>query len=196
MESFSSHEAARVLAKAQTYEEGLRQRTEGITQMVWGTVTSAMFVSYGFAAVLEASELVFSLLWMPWIALGSIITYALWRSAALVNQTAPFARLSRPLLRMVLLIAAISAIFAVKQPEGPTLALGMTGFVWAAMAAVNVFRGSQRGRFLWALCGLAMLAAAAALAFWDAPVETAGSVSILVPAVVPLATGLWQTLQD
>ena len=44
--------------------------------------------------------------------------------------------------------------------------------------------------------GLSMLVSAVALGLLDAPIEEAGTVAIVIPAVVPLITGLWQTLQD
>ena len=113
METLSHSDAARILSRASAYEGALRQRTEGITLMVWGIVTSALFVTYGFASLLDAAEAAYALLWLPWVALGTVTSAALWRSAALSSAEPIFHRPSGWLLRVVLLSLAIGIVFAV-----------------------------------------------------------------------------------
>lgn len=188
-------EAAATLARAAGYEDPLRQRTEGLILMVWGLVTSAMFVTYGLAGVLGAREWVFATLWLPWVAVGVVMSGTIWRTACLSRPERMLQAPSRPLLRVLGLSAAIGVVYAVAQPDGPTLPLGITGAAWVALGAANLFRDSQRGRLLWVASGAVLLAAAAALAAADAPVAVAGTAGIALPAVAAVGAGAWQALR-
>lgn len=195
MEHLSASDAAQALSRAATYEGALRQRTEGINLMLWGIVTSAVFVSYAFADVLGAGELTFSTLWLPWIALGTVASAAVWRSAALSAPKPMLGAPSRWLLRVVGLSLAMGGAFALLQPEGPNLPLAITGGAWVLLGATNLFRSSQYGRLLWATCGLVLLLASAALELTDARIEVAGTLAIALPAAAAVTSGAWQTFR-
>ena len=48
-ETLTPGEAARILTDTSRYEDNLVQRTEGLTAIIWGLVTPAIWTSYGFA---------------------------------------------------------------------------------------------------------------------------------------------------
>lgn len=195
-ESMTPHEAARVLARASTYEDALVQRTEGLTAMVWGICTSALFLTYGFGSVLGAPRWAYGLFWIPWVAAGMIFTLALWRSAALSRPAgAAFERPTRVIVRFLLVTLAFSAIFFFVRPDGPVVPLAIVGGVWTLMAMANVYQSSPRGRILWAATGMSLVVGAALLAAFRAPIEVSGLVSILLPGIIPMALGLYQTLR-
>lgn len=195
-DTLTPHEAARVVASASRYEDSLVQRTEGLTQMVWGLVTPAIFVTYAFAGLVHAPGWVFALLWAPWVAAGAAATMALWRSAALSRPGGmAFERPRGFLLRFLAVSAVFMGAFSLLQPDGTTVPLAVVGAVWTLMALLNVICASPLGRGLWAFCGTALLGTAALLAATGAPIEVSGTLSILVPGAVPLATGLYQTLR-
>lgn len=195
-ETLTPHEAARVLARASTYEDALVQRTEGLTQMVWGLCTSALFLTYGFGSLLDAPGWAYGLLWIPWIAAGMIFTLALWRSAALSHAGGGlFDRPQGIVVRFWIVTAVFSAIFLFLQPDGPVVPLAIVGGVWTLMAIANVYQASPLGRRLWAATGMSLVVGAALLAAFRAPIQVSGLVSIVLPGLVPMALGLYQTLR-
>lgn len=193
MDRLTASAAAQALARAATYEGALRQRTEGIVLILWGIVTSAMFVTYAFASQLGAIDLVYALLWAPWVALGTVASAAVWRSAALSTPEPVLRTPSRPLLRVLGLSLVMAILFAILQPDGPNIPLGITGAIWIALGATNLFRDSQQGRLLWAVAGLLLLVVAAALELTGARIEVAGTVALVLPAAAAATAGTWQT---
>jgi hypothetical protein len=188
--------AADALAAASRYESPLRQRTEGIVLMVWGLATSGLFVTYAFADVLGAGGPGFATLWIPWVGAGTLASFTIWRAAALTRPEPALPAPSRPLLRVLLVSAAMGAAFAVLKPDGPLVPLAITGAAWVLLGGLNVFRCSGRGRLLWASAGLALLAASAALAAFDAPIAVAGTVAIALPGFAAGGLGAWQSLSS
>jgi hypothetical protein len=77
----SPQQAAQALADIAGYEEGLSARVGGLTGMVWGLVSAAIFVTYGTAPDLPMWLMPF--LWVPWTAVGIAITTAAWRLHAI-----------------------------------------------------------------------------------------------------------------
>jgi hypothetical protein len=195
-DTLTPREAAGLLQNAATYERALERRAEGLTMMTWGLVNSALFVFYGFLDLLDAPAWAFATGWLPWVLVGLLMTFALWRSAALSR--------ARPLvdeptggfwLRAVGLTLAIALVFSLVRPDGPALPLAILGAVYAAVAALNLFRSHAEERRLAFGAGLALLALGAGLGLASAPIELAGSVAIAAPLAILGGLGLWQTLR-
>lgn len=185
--------AARVLADAAGFERSLARRTHGLTFMVWGIASSGMFVSYGFAAVMDAVWWVFAFLWMPWVFLGVITTSALWRSAALARPDVGIKWADRREWTRVLLVGlGVSAVFFLAQPDGPVLPLALLGATYCVFGAFNVFRAHAVERRDTILAGVLMLAVAGALALTGAPIEVSGTVCFVAPAAILCSIGLYE----
>lgn len=194
-ETLTPEAAARVLTDAAGFERSLARRTHGLTLMTWGLVMSGMFVSYGFAAVTDATAWVLSTLWIPWVSLGILTTSALWRSAAL---SLPSEGVEwgdrREWIRATIVGLAISVVFGIAQPDGPVLPLGLLGAAYLVFGAFNVFRTPARERKEVLLAGALMLGVAGALAATRAPIEVSGLASFATPAAVLCAIGFYETL--
>ena len=195
-ETLTPGEAARILADTSRYEDNLVQRTEGLTAIIWGLVTPAIWTSYGFADAMGGLTMPWvALLWLPWVAAGALATTALWRSAALSHPgLSDHGNLQR-WLRWLGMVVVLSVGFFVVRPMDPASPLIIVGLVWFAMGAFNVWDMSTRGRLLWGGCGVALLVTGLALIVLHAPMQAGGMVAVFVTGVVPFAAGLWQTLQ-
>jgi hypothetical protein len=194
-ETMTPQQAARVLTDAAGFERSLARRTHGLTLMMWGLASSGMFVSYGFAAVVDATWFVYAFLWAPWVFLGILTTGALWRSAALARPDAGLQwRDRREWTRVLLVGLGISAIFFLTQPDGPVLPLALLGAAYLVFALFNVFRSNPHERRDNAIAGALMLAIAGALAITRAPIEVSGLVSFATPALVLCGIGFYETL--
>ena len=80
--TLSPQQAAQALADIAGYEEGLTARVGGLTCMVWGIVSAAIFVTYGVAADVHPMWIM-GFLWLPWTAAGIAVTAAAWKLHAL-----------------------------------------------------------------------------------------------------------------
>lgn len=200
-ETMTPHEAARLLTDAAGFERALERRTEGLTMMVWGLVSSAMFATYGLAAVLGATESayvgwIFGTLWIPWVGAGLLVTFALWRSAALSRPRAMVDEDTKAYwVRSIGLTLAITLFFSIFHPGGPTFPLAVLGAAWALVAAFNLFRSHPEERRFAFAAGAILFATGIALWITRAPIEVAGTVSMAAPLVVLLGLGFWQTLR-
>jgi hypothetical protein len=87
-EPLTVRSALQTISKLEGLEIGLFQRTEGITNIVWGLVTAGMFFAYFALGAMypTRSDYWGPILWMPWIAAGVLSTMAVWRSAHLAAQ--------------------------------------------------------------------------------------------------------------
>lgn len=194
-DTLTPHDAARALAEAARYEGALQQRTEGLTWMVWALATPAIFLTYGFAAVVGAPGHVMPFLWVPWVAAGVATTVALWRSAALSQPEIgedggiPYAW---RILGFTVLIAAGMALFGNEGAAGPLIVLGIA---WAGEGAFDVWRMSRTGRACALVAGVALAAVGGGLIVVGVPMGVAGIVATVVSGFVPLVIGLWQTLR-
>lgn len=194
-ETLTPQGAARILTDAAGFERSLARRTHGLTLMAWGLASSGMFVSYGFAALLEAAWYVFATLWMPWVLLGILTTVALWRSAAL-SQAGNAAKWneSGEWVRMLVVGIGFTVVFAILRPDGPTLPLALLGAAYCVFGLFNVFRSHAQERRETFVAGALMLLAAGVLAVTRAPIEVSGFVSIVTPALVLCGIGFYQAL--
>lgn len=201
-ETLTPQEAARVLSRAQSWEAALETRTAGLTWMIWGLVSPAIFVTYGFAATLVTLEGArpgwwMGLLWMPWVAMGIVATVFLWKTAALAAPRFDDPAEGRRILwTMLALGGALSLALAILKPDSGILPLGGLGLMWLLAGAVNAFRGTREHRVVTMVVGLTLLATALVLAATRAPVDVHGFVSILASAAAPFGAGLWLVLRS
>lgn len=214
-------DALQAIQSGLRFEDSLRSRTEGLTWIVWGFATSAIFLSYqalnplfyGPRAPFRSTDILERQVspwwaggvWVTWILLGALTTYALWRSAAL---GAPTRALRRP--SSVLVSAAFVAFLFAGWGMALLVApgrnydvyplLGM-GTAWLLLGALNVYRATRVGRQTLLGIGSGVFLSAVLVATllptdWEIPwTATAGLWSALVSLVFPIAGGLWQTLR-
>lgn len=87
--SFSVEEAVQEIGRVEALSDALEARTSALTWMVWGLTMAGIFVSYSYVGVvLDAYssdvDVLFPVLWIPWVAMAAVITRVLWSSAGLV----------------------------------------------------------------------------------------------------------------
>lgn len=87
--SFSVEEAVEEIGRVEALSDALEARTSALTWMVWGLTMAGIFVSYSYVgAIFDAYspdvEVLFPVLWIPWVAMAVVITRVLWSSAGLV----------------------------------------------------------------------------------------------------------------
>ena len=203
---FSVRQAADVLTEATRYEEALRQRTEGLTWMIWGIVTPSIWLTYGLVgASLDTMPAWTALLWMPWVYVGVVTTVVLWRSAALaaprivdggqkgwVVGLAWFAVTS---LMWWLLERGVPSLNAAVIP------LFVISAAWTLFGVIDLNRTSATGRRVSIAIGAATLVAAGVVAFLapgtsDAAYMTATVGSVIATSVFPLVGGFWQAMRN
>ena len=80
--------ALQTITKLEGLEVGLFQRTEGITNIVWGLAVAGMFFAYLAVGAMYPSTGPYwgPVLWIPWIAAGVLSTIVVWRSAHLTAR--------------------------------------------------------------------------------------------------------------
>ncbi len=85
MGELSPTEAANALRELEAAEEVLSQRTGGITTMMWGIISAAIFLVYGVAerTLIGPQNIAMSFLWLPFVAAGTLLTRKLWQHNAL-----------------------------------------------------------------------------------------------------------------
>lgn len=90
-EPLTVRRALQEITKLEGLEIGLFQRTEGITNIVWGFVVAGMFFAYQALGSAFAAKAAYwgPVLWMPWVAAGVFATIIVWRSAHL-SANVPF----------------------------------------------------------------------------------------------------------
>ena len=194
-ETMTAPEAARALVEASRYEDALAERTAGITWMVWGIATPAIFLTYAFASVLGGRGWWMSLLWIPWVVMAVATTVSLWRSAALAAPALASGSSSWFWVRLFAFTGAIWLLFVALAPEGPEAPLIIVGAMWAGMGVVNLWQGSTMSRIVSVAAGAPLVLAGALLAFADAPIEVSGITGFVVSAAAPFLAGLYQTLR-
>ncbi len=84
MGEFTATDAARTLSELEDAEELLSQRTGGITTMVWGIISAAIFLAYGVVETILEVQWVFAVVWVPFVVAGAIVTKHMWRQNAVV----------------------------------------------------------------------------------------------------------------
>lgn len=205
--------AWRTIQEASAYEEPLRRRTEGITWMVWGIITSAIFLSYDvFASHFHSFDHTtgiethapwfIDILWVYWVLVGATLTWAIWRSAALAVPIAPHRPAGLKVTFFWILAGAAGwALVLILIPNlhphlTPALALGI---MWLTLGALNLQRATPLGRRVLITIGFAILLAGVAVQpLAPAPggdLFALNTARLLVAALPPFLGGLWQTLR-
>lgn len=201
--------ATRELARAARYEDALRQRTEGLTWMIWGFVTPGIFLSYALAGATyqEDFPLWAQFLFAPWVVAGVLATYVLWSSAQLVaprlKEGEPKARWASLGWILAIVLVWIVAWYGVPRINEPTLFLLWLGTVWTVFGAINIYRCSVRGRYVSIFVGLGTLVSALLLAFLlpqnPEPAYMgyvwATAVAVVAGGLFPLLGGAYQALR-
>jgi len=192
-ETLTSAEAARLVARAQRWEGSLRQRTEGITWMVWGIATAAMFLTYEWAGTRGAPDWSFAVLWIPWVLAGNMTSYALWRSAALTRDPDAPTLGGRRHVGLIVVFVLVFASMSLLRPTSWSVPMALVGVVWSVLGLL-VPGMSRTGRLVSAVVGLAVAAVALLLTAVDLTEPIAGILAATSVGFFALCGGLWQTL--
>ncbi|HWG90201.1 MAG TPA: hypothetical protein VNZ52_05055 [Candidatus Thermoplasmatota archaeon] len=179
---YSYQQAVKDLDALSSFEAGLRQRTEGICWALWGLTTVGIFLTYGFVGHAWGGSLPWwaTQLWVPWIAAASLLTAALWRSAAL-SAPQPIREGEDRWWMHVLVWAGFTALLttaAFYLPGGirvPVRALFILGSLGVFLGLTNILRYTPVGRKVALWGGATMAASAATFALLDVgyPIVTA-----------------------
>jgi hypothetical protein len=191
----SAREAARVVGEAHAWDAALKRRSEGAIWMVWGIVTPAMFVSYGYAAASHVPDWVFAMLWAPWTALGVLTTIAISRVVRAHAPPAPRVRETRVLVGVALVTLAFTLLGALLRPTNATAPLMIDGAVWTFAAAVNAFRFTWEGRVMLAATGVGCLLVAGAMMLVHPGDDAQGLVATFTTGVLAIGTGFARVLK-
>lgn len=204
-------EALPLLSRALTYEDSLRRRTEGITWAIWGIVLALVFFMYAGAGALgeDGGPLWLTLLWVPWVLAGSVLTWALWRTAAL-----SFGASERRPVGLVVTLAWTGAIvvglgamaLGPQLPNPENSALLSVGIAWLLMGGTNMFRATPVGRRATLFIGAATLVFGLGFSFLLPPPAWGSASEDMMrfahdllrgaaAALAPMTLGLWQALR-
>lgn len=92
-------DALNALRDLPRYEERLTAKGSGMTAMVWGLVIAGLFMTYTaidhwLQATADDGPLyaIYTILWLPWVAAGIVLSGCLWTSHALVVRRDPETR--------------------------------------------------------------------------------------------------------
>jgi hypothetical protein len=183
-------EAARVIHDAKSWDAILRQRTEGLTWMMWGFVACAMFLSYEFAAREHAPTWIWPTLWIPWVLAGNVFNVVLWRTAA-VARPGLVARgsMGRYALMILVFVAIFTLEFVVFHPDSWVLPMFFAAIAWSGMGLM-IPSMSPRGKLTSFCIGLATLLGATALTLAHPTEPTGGVLASLCIGLTAFAGGL------
>lgn len=151
-------------------ERALRSRTEGLTWMIWGVIWVGYEFSFdALAWALRPEGLPASVgwgLWLPWVATGTLVTVALWRTAAIsvpaLEDRKPAGWLVTVAWVTFVGLAWQGSFLFVVEPLGlpgtpETLGSIVVGLAWVLFGVVNPFGVTDRGRHAAEVIGLAMI---------------------------------------
>jgi hypothetical protein len=195
------------------HEDGLRARTEGLTWIVWGMSIVPMILVWPAVLYLvgsDVSPLASIVLIPPWILMGGLASYALWRTAALAEPALHERRQAG--LRVVLgylgiLLAAglvgsaLAVLGALPYTHPDVIVMSYVGIVWSVTGLWNPFGLSQEGKRISLVVGLATFAAAITMIpiLGSMPRAAANAVAPLVALLtmcaLPFAAGARQALR-
>lgn len=209
----SARSAWRTIQEASAYEEPLRRRTEGLTWMVWGLVTLAIFLSYDAISphfhsfdhatgTETTSPWYIDILWVYWVIAGALLTWAVWRNVSLASPIAAHRPAGLKVTLLWVLTGAIGWTLVLLLLPGlhphltATLAIGLA---WITLGVVNLQRATAVGRRVIAFTGFAiLLLGLAAQTLAPEPGEDLFLLNIarmLAAGLPPFLGGLWQTLR-
>ncbi len=170
--NLSAREAMDEISKLQGVDQALARRTAGLTWMVWGIVSPAIFLTYGALGTtlrLMGLEWVNAILWVPFVLMGVLATVTLWRSVGLVipvERNGEGAR--RGVVATGIFLAAIYGVFAltglldVGHLLDDMVVLAGLGVASLALGATGYLSADALDRRLWLVAGILLLVAALA----------------------------------
>lgn len=224
-ETFDAEQALATIDETLDRQAALRSRTEGLTWMIWGLVTAGWKLSYDAIAWIARPDGVpedvvpiltripefspLTLVPLPWVLAGGLVTYALWQTAAL---TEPALEEDRPAgawlttgWSVFVIVLWATLFFGLVVPfEFPgtadTMSLIVLGITWSTFGWVRPIHLTDRGRRVSVWIGLALLATGLVSAFAIGVDNPSGNaiatpIATLVGGGAPLLGGLWQTLR-
>lgn len=194
-DTLTPQEAALVLTRASSWDDRIVHRTEGMTWMIWGLVTAAIWVTLSVASRLPMNLVTMTLAWAPWVLAGFSMTYALWRSAALSRPDVvrPAAWWTYP-AKVVGILAGLFLLHYVVQPTTPAYPLALMGGLWIALAVLSR-RWSRLGKATSLAIGLLVVIGGVLMPLLLRGMESMMLGAAAIAGVVPLLGGFWQTLR-
>lgn len=209
------------VGQALRLDSSLRSRTEGLTWIVWGLVSAGTFLTFEAVTSLYYGDTPFTNgtgfdeqrapwwtggLWVPWLLVGILTTYALWHSAALSSRDVA-KRSPRHFLVLVGWIVAVAAgwflaVLVIPDANVATFPAIGIGTAWILLGATNLYRGTRLGRIVATTIGACIFLVAIVMAATMSPHASTdrsgaivGHVAALVTGIIPFAGGLWQTMR-
>ncbi len=213
-ETLEPREALATISDTVQLEQALRSRTEGVTWMIWGLVFAGYELSFDAAAWLVRPDpfpaLVGWVMWLPWVLAGTLVTIALWRTAAV---SAPALEERRPAgwlvtAAWVVFVGAAwqGSFLLLVEPLGlpgtpETLGSIVIGLAWVLLGVLDPFGVTERGRHVTEVIGLTMIVAGvlvAGLLPHEASAYTnrvATLAIVTVGGLAPVLGGYWQAVR-
>ncbi|MHB8587098.1 MAG: hypothetical protein ACYDDF_14820 [Thermoplasmatota archaeon] len=191
---FGLLDAANAIAKAQRWDVDLRRRTEGISWMIWGIITAAIFLSYPLASAFGAPDWAYAVLWLPWTFAGYAIMFALWRTAHLASPQ----DVARPGFGRYVALAGIYMViftldFVVLHPQTAAIPMLLAGILWAGMGLFMPAM-STKGKVVSLVIGVTTALCSVAITALAIPYPESGFLASALVGLVPLAGGFYHAL--
>lgn len=156
------------IGRLEAYPEALERRVRGVCWMLWGLVLGGVFFTYDYVglahSVYGGGMWPLTVIWIPWVGLGTIATLALWKAnglAAVGEGTGR--RMGLAFLAFGLMVFAFfvlyhfSGIWRSSPLVGPSVMLTLVG-LGAVIIGISGFGSSDRtDKMLWILGGFALI---------------------------------------
>lgn len=195
-EPLSAIQAARAIREVGRWSGQLRQRTIGLTWMLWGIVTPAIFVTYAWSEAALAAGRWAGILWLPWSVLGVSFTLFLWSSAH-VERTEPALSQRELVVHVALfLVATVGAgivviAFGIALAAPIAVLLGL-GLLVGMLGARESFGGARAIGALQVAGGLVLTALGLQLAVLEIASGTAAMWGAIASAAVLSGIGAFR----
>lgn len=206
-----AREALATISEAVKLEQALRSRTEGITWMVWGLIWVGYELSFDAWAWITRpapfDATVGWVMWVPWVLAGTLVTIALWRTAAVsvpaLEDRKPAGWLVTAAWVLFVGVAWQGSFLLIVEPLGlpgtpETLGSIVVGLAWVLFGVLNPFGVTDRGRHVAEVIGLVMIVTGVVVGGMlphEASAYTNKIATLTVVPIgglVPLLAGYWQ----
>lgn len=201
-------EAIETIERAQSFDRPIRQRTEGVTWMIWGLVTAGLTLSFRvlgdyFQAASPPGWAYVAML-AGWGLVGVSMTFATWEIAA-VSLPPSSDRSWRSALGGALWLPLVYLGIGVAFLAGDLITISAAipigiGISWLTLGAINPFRATSTGRGVLLAIGAVILLGSLifALAAGDLPHDgwpAMRALAVLLGGGAPFLGGFWQTMR-
>lgn len=209
--TLDAQDALATISETVQLEHALRSRTEGITWMIWGLIWVGYELSFDAWAWIIRPEpfdpLVGWLMWVPWVLAGTLITVALWRTAAVsvpeLEDRRPAGWLVTAAWVLFVGVAWQGSFLLIVEPLGlpgtpETLGSIVIGLAWLLFGVLNPFGVTDRGRHVAEVIGLVMIVSGVVVGGMlpHEPSAYTNKIATLtvvpIGGLVPLLAGYWQ----